>query len=291
MARPSRSSVSSRGNCWVEGVYHDPAPIGGIAGGLLLGTAALTGTSVSGPLLVAAVCGTALVYALDRAVAPSPEDDWNHPRRRAWVQRHWAWLIVEGGLLLAGGAGALLYLSGRTLLVAAVLAGAAGAHLLPGLRSNRLRTVQGVVKPFLVAAAWAAGSTLLPLVETGTSLSAVGGGVFVYRFLLVLPNVLLSDWGDRAGDRAAGLRPWPAWGSVRVLRRTATALLLVAAVGAVGLGWATGRWLLFGVDAVGPLLMTAAVWRLDPTRPDHRFWLDAVVAWPAVTALVGWGGA
>jgi len=79
------------------------------------------------------------------------------------------------------------------------------------------------------------------------------------------------------------------WGTARGLRLVATGLLLGAltAMGTAGLWY--DRFLLFAIDALGPLLMLGVVWTVDPERPAHRFLLDAIVAWPGVTALVAWG--
>ena len=65
--------------------------------------------------------------------------------------------------------------------------------------------------------------------------------------------------------------------------------MLVGAIGAaLGLGMQNAPLLLWGVDAVGPLLMLGAVWTVNPTEPVDRFLLDVLVAWPGVTALVAW---
>lgn len=255
----------------------------------MLGTGALMQVSVSAPLLVAAFCGTALVYGADRGVVAGPEDEWNRPRRTRWVRAHRAWLYGEGVVLGGIGLLALSALRPRTLVWAGAVAGLGGLHLMSG-GTSRLLPPLGVGKPLLVAGTWAVGSTLLPLVEAGAPLGGAAWALAGYRLLFILPNVLLSDWGDRAGDRAAGLSPWTVWGTGRGLRWGATALLVGAILGAVGAGWQGGRPLLWGVDAGGALLMIVAVWGATPQRAAHRFGLDAIVAWPVVTALAAWGG-
>jgi 4-hydroxybenzoate polyprenyltransferase len=146
-----------------------------------------------------------------------------------------------------------------------------------------------LLKPIAVAGTWAVGAVHLPVLEAGSSLSVSALALTWYRFLFILPNVMLADWGDRAGDVAAGLRPWTeratAWG----VRWTATGLLALAVIGALGASAVHPRPVLLWVDAVGPLLMLAAVWTADPSRPAHRLGLDLLVGWPAVTALVAWG--
>lgn len=287
MATTQDSNSSASSSYWCAGLFHDPLPVGGIAVSVLLGTGALLHVSVSTPLLVAAFCGTALVYGADRAVVAAPEDQWNRPRRTRWVQAHRGWMYGE--LFILGMVG-LLALGGlrlRTLAWAVGLAGLGGLHLISG-GTGRPVTTLGVGKPLVVAGAWALGATILPLVEAGMPLDASAWGVAGYRFLFILPNVLLSDWGDRAGDRAAGLVSWTRWGTGRGLRWGATVMLVGAIGGALGMGMQNAPLLLWGVDAVGPLLMLGAVWGLNPQWAAHRFLLDALVAWPGVTALVAW---
>ena len=273
---------------WGAALVHDPLPIGGIAVALMLGTGALCGVPVSTPLLVAAVCGTALVYGADRVLIAAPEDAWNRPGRARWVQAHRRWLHVEMAGLLIVGLWALAGLRGRTIAWGIGLAGLGGIHLVSG-GTGRPITTLGIGKPILVAVAWALGGTILPVVEAGGVLDATVWGLAGYRVLFILPNVLLSDWGDRTGDRAAGLASWTTWGTGRGLRWASTVMLVGAMAGAGGVSWWGAQPLLWGVDAVGPLLMLGAVWMVDPQRTAHRFLLDAIVAWPAVTALVAWG--
>jgi len=288
-----RSSVGgedpAQGGGGIEAACHDPLPVGGVAVALILGTCALLELPVSGPLLVAAGCGAALVYGADRALSPSPEDRWNRPDRVAWVQSHQRWLVVEGIVLALVGGAALWLLRPATLLTAGALAGVAALHLWPGDGGGPLGRM-GMGKPLVVAGVWAAGATVLPAVEAGVALGGEVGLLVAYRFLFVLPNTLLSDWGDRAGDRAAGLEPWTGQVGGATVRRVATGLL-VGALGVAVLGVGTVGWppTLMAVDAVGVGLLLGAAWRLDPTRSRHRLALDGLVAWPAVTALAAWG--
>lgn len=267
-------------------LYHDPAPVGGVAVALLAGTYGLFGLSPDLPLLVAGFCGTTLLYAADRVWVDAPEDRVNRPERVAWVQARGRWLAVESAVLVALGGAMLLLLEWRTLVWTGILGSVAGLHLLP--RGTEGPFLTGLSKPIVIAGTWAAGGGVLPLVEAG---EPIGGGALLFfgeRWLFVLPNLLLADWGDQAGDAEAGLAPWaPRW-SARQVRGGATALLLVAAAG--GLAWAIVGTapLLIGVDALGPVLMMGAVWGLDPTRPRDAFLFDLVVAWPLIPALLAW---
>ena len=288
VAEDSASNSASFFRRWGEGLVHDPLPIGGIAVAVMLGTGALLDVSVSGPLLVAAFCGVALIYGTDRALVAAPEDEWNRPRRARWVRAHRGWLYGEAGALLVVGMAALSVLPLKALIWGVGLAALGGLHLLSG-GTGRPFDGLGIGKPLLVAGAWALGGAILPLVGAGVPLGATAWGLAGYRFFCILPNVLLSDWGDRAGDRAAGGASWTRWGTERGLRGTATGLLVLALILAGGMAVETHRVLLFGVDAVGVLLMGGAVWTLRPECGTHRFLLDVLVAWPVVTALVAWG--
>lgn len=288
-ARPSNAVGNGGRFSWLDALCYDPLPVGGIAVALLLGTYALLGRPPSVPLLLAGFCGTALVYGLDRAVVPSPEDAVNHPQRRRWVRAHGGWLAAEGGLLFVGGVGALACLRVETLLVTGGLAALAGLHLVPLGRWGRPLKELGLGKPLVVAAAWALGGTILPVVEAGEALGPAAGALAGYRYLFILPNVLLADWADRPGDAATGTGAWPRRGRGAKLRWLATGLLGLAATGAVAASAIPHRPVLLRIDALGPLLMMLAVWVVRPARPGSRLLLDALVAWPVVTAAVAWG--
>lgn len=254
---------------------------------VLLGTSALLEVPVSIPLLIVGFCGTACVYWADRVVA-SPEDTWNHPDRRQWVRAHRRWLLIEGAVLLVGGGLAGMYLSTSVVIAGGILAAISGLHLVTVGEHGSLLNAIGVGKPLLVALVWAVGGSVLPVLQMGLTIGPEELALTAYRFLFILPNLLLSDWGDREGDAAAGLRPWSEHWTDRGIRWIATVLLVVAIVGAAGVSLSYERPLLLRIDAVGPACMLVAVWLVEPSRPDHRFALDAVVAWPAVTALLAW---
>jgi hypothetical protein len=267
-------------------LYHDPAPVGGVAVALLAGTYGLFGLSPDLPLLVAGFCGTTLLYAADRVWTETPEDRVNRPERVAWVQTHTRWLAVESAVLVALGGAMLPLLEWRTLVGTGILGGVAGLHLLP--RGAVGPVLTGLPKPIVIAGTWAAGGALLPLVEAGVPIGRGALLFFADRWLFILPNLLLADWGDRAGDAEAGLAPWATGWSARWVRGIATALLLGAAAGSL-------LWAAVGtvpvraaVDAVGPVLMMGAVWGLDPTRPRDAVLFDLVVAWPLVPAFLAW---
>lgn len=289
---PSQHAGSSRppeNEEWWEPLCYDPLPVGGIAVALLFGTYALLGMAPSVPLLLAGFCGVALVYGMDRGIVAAPEDTVNHPGRRRWVEAHRPWLWGEAAVLLLGGVVALSYLEGGTVLGVAVGVVLAGLHLLPVGRRGRLLKTIGVGKPIVVAGAWAVGATLLPVIEAGQPITIEAAGLAGYRFVFILPNVLLADWGDRRGDVAAGLGPWTEAGTGERLRWIAATLLLIGGGLATGLSMTSMSAGLLLVDGVGLVLMGGAVWGLRPDCPRDRLLMDLVVAWPIVTALVKWG--
>jgi 4-hydroxybenzoate polyprenyltransferase len=265
---------------------HDPLPVGGIAVALMLGTTALLGLPVDGPLLGLACCGTALVYLADRALGLSPEDRVNRPGRRRWRRRFRGWIRVEAALLALAAAVLVPLLQWKTLTVAAALGGVGALHVLPVLPGgSRLKAV-GFLKPYAVAGVWAVGAVLLPVVEAGRSVTAPVLWLTAYRFALILPNLLLADWADRAGDAAAGLRTWAQGWSRRSVQGAGTGLLAVALLGAGGAVAMGAAPPLLLVDAVGGLLLGGALWRLRPgASAGHALLLDLLVGWPVVT----WG--
>ena len=268
------------------GLYHDPAVVGGVAVALLLGTYGLFGIAVNLPLVVAGFCATTLVYAVDRGWRVPAEDRTNRPGRVAWVEGHRGWLKGEAGLLVALGGAMVPALEPRTLVGAGALGAVAMLQVAPG-RSGRAG-LTGLPKPLVIAATWAGGGGLLPLVEAGRPLgldAALFGG---YRFLFILPNLLLADWADRAGDAAAGLAPWTTGWTAGQVRRLATGLLLGAALVAAVWGARTPHPVLLSMDAWGLLLMLAVVWRRPAPHPRSALLADLVVAWPVVPALGAW---
>ena len=270
----------------MSALYHDPAPVGGVAVALLSGTHGLFGLPVDLPLLVVGFCGVTLVYAADRVWGPAPEDRVNRPDRVAWVRAHREWLAVETAALLAAGGALLPYLAWPTLLGTAALGSVAVLHVRSG--AGERPALVGLAKPGAIATTWAAGGALLPFVEVGASVGIGALLFFGYRVLFILPNLLLADWGDRRGDIEAGLAPWaPRW-TLRRVRWMATGGLVVAALGALGGSLVAAVPVLVGIDAVGLLLMGGAVWGLDPSRPRDAFLADLVVAWPVVPALAAW---
>jgi hypothetical protein len=255
------------------------------------GTSVLLGVPVDWPLLVTAICGTTLVYGADRAIGFSPEDRVNRPGRVRWVDRHRAWLAGESVVLIAALLCAASFLRPATWGLGALVAVAAALYVAPILPGGRRLKDFGRSKPVWVTAIWALGSVLFPAVEAGGSGGeaprfALVGGLVLYRAAVIGPNVLLADWGDRVGDQAAGRNGAIDHLSATEIRTVATAILAVAGTGIVASALTVGVPAILWVDAVGILIMIAAVWTLRPGASSvHLLLLDLAVAWPVATLI------
>lgn len=262
---------------------------GGIAVSMTLGTYALLSVSPSIPLLVLAFCGTALIYQLDRGLGWSPEDRYNRPAYWNWTRAHrgYVWGMA---VLLAGAGGAMLPLVRPvTIGLGLGLGGLGLLHVIPAMRGGRRLKSFGYLKPLAISGAWALGSVLLPVLEAGRTITVGVIALMAYRFVIVLVNTLVADWRDRVGDARAGLRTWATTMSEAVVFGIAYVALtgiMATGVGAVAAG-AAPRVLL--VDLLGIILMGVFVRcaKHDATWAP-RVAVDAVVAWPLVTFLVGW---
>ncbi len=261
-------------------------PVGLIAAGFVAGSSVMLGLSPSLPLLGLAFCGTLLVYQVERAWRPAPEDVFNQPERLAWVQRHRSFVWLSSALAVIGAIFCLPFLRGTTLALGVGLGMVSLFYLAPLLPGQRRLKAVWFLKPLAIAGAWAVGGVLLPLVEAGQDVVLAAGLLALARLLFVLPNALLADWPDCAGDRQAGLRTVATELSWRWLRRLA----------AVSSGMAVGVEVVFllvieapvlhYVDLLGPALMLALVLLpLRRTRFYFNFVLDLVIGWPAMTAL------
>mgnify|MGYP006273320815 FL=1 len=275
---------------WLAFLTHDPLPIGGVAGALVAGTSVLLGVPVDLPLIVAAICGTTLVYGADRAIGLSPEDRINRPDRVRWVVRHRRWLAGESVLLTIVLLLVIPFLRPATWGLGGFVAGLAVLYVAPVFPRGRRLKDFGRSKPVFVTALWALGSVAFPAVEAGWEGETAGvlvlAGLVLYRATVIGANVLLADWGDRVGDRSAGRE-----GAIQTLsgieiRTAATGLLGAGGAGIAATALTIGVPALLWIDAVGILIMIAAVWTLRPGASSvHLLLLDLAVAWPVATMI------
>ena len=264
-------------------------PVGLIAVCFVLGTYALLGLPPSPLLLLLAFCAVFLVYQVERTLRPAPEDAFNHPHRLAWVAGHRRYVSISTVLAVGGMVAALPWLQPETLAAGVVLALGSGLYMVPiGSRRWRLKSVW-YLKSLIISGAWAVGGVLLPVLEAGAPATAGVLALMGYRLLFVLPNALLADWPDRAGDAKAGLVTVATRGSAGYIRRLSVVTLLTALGGGlVAMAVFEVPWLL-AVDLVGLLVMLVVVIRPWPqTRWFFGFVLDLVVAWPGMTAAWAW---
>lgn len=260
----------------------------GVAMAVVLGTSALLGVAPSVPLVVVAGCAVAAVYHLDRRLSFSDEDRRNRPARRAWYVRH---ATGSNARLLALGvvvAWAAARLRPETWAACGLCLVLAVCYLWPLLPGGRRLKAFGAGKPFALAAAWAGAGVALPVIEAGAGVEmAAAGALGVYRFFFLLPNFWLSDWPDRHGDAAAGIRTPATRLDDRSMRRLAVLWSGVAWATAAA-GWSVGLfpgWIF--VDALGALAPGYLIRTRLPEAHRPYIALDILTAWPLATyALV-----
>lgn len=268
-------------------LLYSNVPVGAVAAAFVLGTYALLALPLDGPLLVLATCGAFLVYQADRVLHIPPEDAINQPERYVWRQHHRGMTAALTGIAIVGVVAMLPFLRTVTVVLGGALAGLSllyVAPLLPG--RQRLKSIW-FIKPVAIAVAWAVGGVLAPVLEAGRPVTLGVITLLGARVLFVLPNALLADWPDREGDRRVGLSTPALRLSAHTVRLLAlgsllgSGLFLAATAALLDAGW------LVVIDGGGLLLMLGAV--LRPPGTSRWFYgvvIDAIVAWPGITALV-----
>ncbi len=186
-------------------------------------------------------------------------------------------------MVVGGSAAAALSLT--SIVGGLILAFLGSIYLLPVLPGGVRPKSIWFLKPLCIALAWAAGAVIFPVLQVDGADPGLLAGLVLYRFLFVLPNVLLADWQDRGGDADAGHRSLAMLVNEKQLRQLAGISAFLGAVTGLGIGiWSHWPPLLYA-DLLGPLTM---FWIC--TRPLSRSYLvyglllDLVVAWPLVTA-------
>ncbi len=268
-------------------ILHSNVVVGGVAFCFMVGNYALLETAPSLPLLILATCGTMLVYLMDRVWMASPEDGINRPERLAYVEGHRGLLLTETLLVAGGGIAASFHLRPATLLVGAGLGLLGLLYTVPVFPGGRRVKSVPILKPLVIGLAWAVGGVWLPVIEAGGTLDGWVLLLTGYRLLFIFPNLLMADIPDRQGDRVFGVENIARAHMLEPMLQAARFGLLLAGGGMLAwVGLAGGPWLV-GVDVVGLVLMFLLL-RNPLNRPSWFYGLviDAVVAWPLVTALV-----
>lgn len=258
-----------------------------VAIGLMTGSAALLGESLTWPLLAASGAGVFLIYLIDRAWLIHKEDRINQPERVIWYADHPHYAVGAFGL-----AGLVLGVAALNLnwfvVIAGGLLGIAGVAYLQeyGRTRGRLKG-HWLCKPLSIAGAWMLGAVVLPALAFGWPFDVQLAALAVYRFTFIVPNVILADWPDRVGDAAASLNSLVVLKGDAAVRSWATGLASIALIMGVGqlicFSWPMPYW----VDLGGPLLMIYAALRpFDGSRLFYGLVVDLIVAWPLLTAGV-----
>lgn len=238
-------------------------------------------------LLVFLAGGVFILYQLDRACDKSPEDVFNKPERLAWNQTHPRYGFLASACAAVAMLLAVSHLSLRTLALSAVIGMVGILYCIPlGKPRWRLKHIP-YAKALIVAGCWAAATVILPAVQAGAPIHSDVACLFLYRTLWLLPNLLLSNWLDREGDKRTGIRTFAnEWTAQRVLsacRRVCIATLVMA--GALVITIHASRWIL--LDAAGLLVLLAFLRRgLPESRWFYLLTVDLAACWPLVTALL-----
>ena len=198
---------------WIEALAYSSVWVALAAGALCAAAAEAMAGKAHGMASALAICGTLVIYNLDR-LRDLERDHTTAPLRSAFVSRHRSLLI--GLTSLAALASAVL---------GALLGSRAIAALLPvlllGLLHRRLKSLS-YAKPFYIALAWVVVTVMLPavLLDVPGRASWVAG-IFG---LTILANVIACNLRDGEAASAALGAGVP----LRLARLTASAGLLTA---------------------------------------------------------------
>ena len=209
------------------------------------------------------------VYTNDR-LADVDTNVMSNPGQAAFVRRHRDVLYVLASIAY-GLAVALSVLGGPIALAVALLPGVFwvcyATNWIPGSGSvGRVQRLKDVflVNTIVVALAWAATLTFLPLAFAGEPITTPTLVVFSYFFLRVGTNTEIPNVRDVDGDRAIGVRTIP-----------------------VVFGVTRTRWILSAIDLCTAGLVVLAV-SLEFLSPAHALALLAGIGYSlSVTSLIG----
>lgn len=148
--------------------------------------------------------GGMAVYSLDRIGSASKEDVLNAPDRTRRIGQHLTVIRCLTALLALLTFACIPFLTAHSRTATGIYLLLGIGYTLPILPGRkRLKDLPGIKLP-LILAAW----TLLPWMHPGLR-QEMPVDWLLFRALILLPNLLWSDWKDRAGDQAAGV-PNPA---------------------------------------------------------------------------------
>jgi hypothetical protein len=170
---------------WLDALAFSSLWVAVAAGALCAASARAMGLTASAATLGLAVCGTLVVYNVDR-LRDLDRDRATTPLRSAWVEAHRTWMVATTGI--AGLLAVLLALEagGRTVALLAPV-------LLLGLLHRRLKRF-AIWKPLYITLAWVTVAVGLPAV-LGTAPRYVGWTA-APLFATILANVVVSNLRD-----------------------------------------------------------------------------------------------
>ncbi|GAB5518719.1 MAG: hypothetical protein RhofKO_09700 [Rhodothermales bacterium] len=256
---------------------------------LLEATAQWMQVEVEWTLVVLAAAGVFIVYQVDHGWWITASDRINQPERVAWVTQHRAYMRGSVGV---AGLLSCYVLSANTHLVSlpsAVLAALGLAYGGAWGLKRRLRIP--LLKPLLITSVWTYGTTIWPMVSSGTSLSIEHIGLLIgVRFCWIGANVWLAEGVDQKGDRYEGFDTLPsAAKDTSYLVTTSLIVLMVGGCFAIGLSIMLEQWTMMGVEVAGFVVSGGIVvygyrWQSLAT-PAQRWLRDVLVAWPGLGAV------
>ncbi|RDI72196.1 UbiA family prenyltransferase [Halopelagius longus] len=210
-----------RGESWWDALVYSSAYLALIAmAEVAVVMSLLSLPSNAAPVVVGLV--TFAVYTSDR-IADADTDAVSNPRQAAFVRRHRDELYVLASLAY-GLAVALSVLGGPVALAITLLPGAFwvlyASDWVPesGLPFHRLKEVL-LVNSAVVAFAWAATLTFLPLAFADAAFTPTAAVVFAYFFLATFVNAEIPNVRDVEGDAAIGVSTLPVVFGVRRTRQ------------------------------------------------------------------------
>ncbi len=292
-----------------------------VAAGWTLGSAALVGFQVPWEYVTLSSVGAFLIYRLDHLVMESPEDILNAPERVAFREQNRSVLMGLAVFLVACVLALVVFFPNPWLWIA-LLVGLIGIlypfRVLPGARRPKdiawLKTAMivvcwiggGVVLPaVLFGSFWTTGMTgstgVTGLADATTLVDAGALVVFaVQRAVYILPNLIVADWLDRAGDEnLSGGNLTLTWSDTQA-RKAITTCWIAAAILSCTMwymgGIAPGLLILDGVGYTSLALMGTALIRKRGQSPIQEsnvagesrndaagmVWLDMWVGFPVV---------
>jgi len=170
---------------WLDALAFSSLWVAAAAGALCAASARAMGLTASAATLGLAVCGTLVVYNVDR-LRDLDRDRATTPLRSAWVEAHRPWMVATTGIAMLLAFLLALRAGGRAIALLAPV-------LLLGTLHRRLKRF-ALWKSFYITLAWVAVTVGLPAV-TGPAPRHVGWTTAAL-FATILANVIVSNVRD-----------------------------------------------------------------------------------------------